>query len=74
MSRSAVLVGRTTSDVVYNVLSLIIMALTGLLVGWRAREGFVDMSVVVGEATVVKAAPRTGGGASLTQLAALPQR
>ncbi|MGZ5401468.1 MAG: ABC transporter permease, partial [Nocardioides sp.] len=43
MSRSAVLVGRTTSDVVYNVLSLIIMALTGLLVGWRAREGFVDM-------------------------------
>ena len=42
MSRSAVLVGRTTSDVVYNVLSLIIMALTGLLVGWRIREGAVD--------------------------------
>ncbi|MCW2770238.1 MAG: transporter [Aeromicrobium sp.] len=39
MSSSAVLVGRTTSDVVYNVLSLIIMALTGLLVGWRMREG-----------------------------------
>ena len=39
MSRSAVLVGRTTSDIVYNVLSLIIMALTGLLVGWRIREG-----------------------------------
>ena len=29
------LVGRTASDVVYNVLSLLIMALTGLLVGWR---------------------------------------
>jgi ABC transporter DrrB family efflux protein len=42
MSRSAVLVGRTGSDIVYNVLSLVIMALTGLLVGWRAREGFVD--------------------------------
>ena len=42
MSRAAVLVGRTTSDVVYNVLSLIIMALTGLLVGWRIREGVVD--------------------------------
>src|SRR3546814_13740114 len=42
MSSSAVLVGRTTSDVVYNVLSLIIMALTGLLVGWRIREGFLD--------------------------------
>lgn len=43
MSPAAVLVGRTTSDVVYNVLSLIIMALTGLLVGWRVREGVVDM-------------------------------
>jgi len=40
MSRSAVLVGRTTSDIIYNVLSLVIMALTGLLVGWRIREGF----------------------------------
>ncbi len=43
MSRAAVLVGRTTSDVVYNVLSLIVMALTGLLVGWRVREGLADM-------------------------------
>ncbi|MCW2840437.1 MAG: transporter [Aeromicrobium sp.] len=42
MSRSAVLVGRTTSDIVYNVLSLIIMALTGLVVGWRMREGVID--------------------------------
>ena len=42
MSRSAVLVGRTTSDIVYNVLSLIIMALTGLLVGWRMRDGALD--------------------------------
>ena len=42
MSQAAVLVGRTTSDVVYNVLSLAIMALTGLLVGWRIREGFLD--------------------------------
>lgn len=40
MARSAVLVGRTTSDIIYNVLSLAIMALTGLLVGWRIREGF----------------------------------
>lgn len=42
MSRSAVLVGRTSSDIVYNVLSLAIMALTGLLVGWRIREGFIN--------------------------------
>ncbi|MGW0227966.1 ABC transporter permease [Actinopolymorpha singaporensis] len=39
MSRSAVLTGRTTSDVAYNVLSLIIMGSTGLLIGWRIREG-----------------------------------
>lgn len=43
MSRSAVLVGRTGADVVYNVLSLIIMALTGLLVGWRAHHGIPKM-------------------------------
>jgi len=42
MSRSAVLIGRTASDVVYNVLSLIIMALTGLLVGWRLHNGLFD--------------------------------
>lgn len=41
MSRSAVLVGRTASDVIYNVLSLLIMALTGFLVGWRLHNGFV---------------------------------
>jgi ABC-2 type transport system permease protein len=39
MSRSAVLVGRTTSDVVYNVISVVIMSLTGLVVGWRVRDG-----------------------------------
>ena len=42
MSPAAVLVGRTGSDVVYNVLSLVIMTLTGLLVGWRIREGVLD--------------------------------
>jgi len=35
MSPSAVLTGRTLSDVVNNVLVLIVMSLTGLLVGWR---------------------------------------
>ncbi len=41
-SRSAVLAGRTASDVIYNVLSLIIMVITGLLVGWRIRGGILD--------------------------------
>ncbi|MDT4924384.1 MAG: type transport system permease protein [Pseudonocardiales bacterium] len=38
MSRSAVLVGRTTSDVLNNVLVIVIMSVTGLLVGWRIRS------------------------------------
>lgn len=42
MSPSAVVVGRTASDVVYNTLTLIIMALTGLLVGWRIDNGFAN--------------------------------
>jgi ABC-2 type transport system permease protein len=37
MAQSAVLVGRTTSDVLYNVISIAIMSITGLLVGWRIR-------------------------------------
>ena len=39
MSRSAVVFGRTASDVIYNGLSLIIMALAGLVVGWRIHNG-----------------------------------
>jgi ABC-2 type transport system permease protein len=38
ISRSAVLVGRTGSDVVNNVLVIVIMSVTGLLVGWRIRS------------------------------------
>jgi ABC-2 type transport system permease protein len=38
MSRSAVLVGRTTSDVLNNVLVIVIMSITGLIVGWRIRS------------------------------------
>jgi ABC-2 type transport system permease protein len=35
MSRGAVLLGRTLSDVLNNLIVLVIMALTGLVVGWR---------------------------------------
>ncbi|CAN5824716.1 ABC transporter permease [soil metagenome] len=42
MTRSAVLVGRTTSDVLYNLISITIMAGTGLLVGWRIRASVGD--------------------------------
>jgi ABC-2 type transport system permease protein len=37
MARSAVLVGRTASDIVYNSTSIIVMTITGLIVGWRIR-------------------------------------
>jgi ABC transporter DrrB family efflux protein len=39
MSRSAVVFGRTASDMIYNVISLAIMALAGLFVGWRIHTG-----------------------------------
>ena len=39
MSRSAVVFGRTASDVVYNVASVAVMAVAGLVVGWRINTG-----------------------------------
>jgi ABC transporter DrrB family efflux protein len=39
MSRSAVVMGRTASDVVYNVLTLIVMGAAGFVVGWRIHNG-----------------------------------
>jgi ABC-2 type transport system permease protein len=35
MSRAAVLLGRTTSDLLNNVLVVVVMSICGLLVGWR---------------------------------------
>jgi ABC-2 type transport system permease protein len=40
MARSAVLVGRTTSDLFNNVVVMIVMSICGLLVGWRIHRGF----------------------------------
>jgi len=42
MSPSAVVVGRTASDVIYNVLSTIVMVGAGYAVGWRIHNGVVD--------------------------------
>src|SRR2546421_6228164 len=39
MARSAVLLGRTGSDIVYNSLSVLVMTITGLIVGWRIHTG-----------------------------------
>jgi ABC transporter DrrB family efflux protein len=40
MAPSAVLTGRTLSDVLNNVIVLVVMSLTGLLVGWRITTSF----------------------------------
>ncbi len=42
MAPSAMLFGRTLSDVVNNVISLVVMGLTGLLVGWRVRSSLLE--------------------------------
>ncbi|MBO0854483.1 MAG: ABC transporter permease [Nocardia sp.] len=39
MSRPAVLLGRTLSDLVVNVLSLVVMTACGYIVGWRIEGG-----------------------------------
>jgi ABC-2 type transport system permease protein len=38
MSRSAVLVGRTNADVGLNSISIVVMVITGLIVGWRIHS------------------------------------
>ncbi|WP_171116195.1 MULTISPECIES: ABC transporter permease [Streptomyces] len=40
MSRSAVLVGRTVSEVVRNVVAVLVVVLMGLLIGFRFQGGF----------------------------------
>jgi ABC-2 type transport system permease protein len=42
MAPSAVLTGRTLSDVINNVIVLIVMSLTGLIVGWRIRGSLLE--------------------------------
>jgi ABC transporter DrrB family efflux protein len=42
MSRSAVLIGRTASDIVYNLISIVMMSLTGLVVGWGIHTSVLE--------------------------------
>jgi ABC transporter DrrB family efflux protein len=43
MARSAVLTGRTFSDVVYNGGILIVLMISGYVVGWRVNTGFGEL-------------------------------
>ncbi len=51
MSRSAVVFGRTSTDVLYNIMTLVVMAGAGLLVGWRIHNGLA--SAVAGFAVLL---------------------
>ncbi|MDH2413604.1 ABC transporter permease [Nocardioides sp. CER19] len=42
MSTSSVVVGRTVADIGINVVSLCVMSLTGLVVGWRIRSSVLE--------------------------------
>jgi ABC-2 type transport system permease protein len=48
MARSAVLSGRTLSDVVYNGGILIVLMVSGLFVGWTVRTGIVELLEGIG--------------------------
>jgi ABC-2 type transport system permease protein/oleandomycin transport system permease protein len=45
MARSAVLIGRTTADLALNVLTLIVMVLVGVAVGFRPTEPIYDLGL-----------------------------
>jgi ABC transporter DrrB family efflux protein len=40
--RSAVLVGRSISSLIHSSIGVVVMAVTGLLIGWRIRNGVLD--------------------------------
>jgi ABC transporter DrrB family efflux protein len=48
MARSAVLTGRTLSDVVYNGGILIVLMLSGLAVGWTVHTGILELLAGIG--------------------------
>ena len=47
MTRSSVLIGRTASDIVYNLLSMITMGITGLIVGWRIHTSVLEAAAAL---------------------------
>jgi ABC-2 type transport system permease protein len=48
MARSAVLSGRSLSDVVYNAGILVVLMVTALFVGWTVRTGFPELLAGIG--------------------------
>src|SRR5207302_4683704 len=48
MSRLAVILGRTSSDLLINALGLAVMSACGLIVGWRIHGGFLHAAAAYG--------------------------
>lgn len=48
MSRAAVLAGRTLSDLLTQVIGVIVVAAVGLAIGWRVHTGFGDIAAAFG--------------------------
>ncbi len=46
--RSAILVGRSLSSLIHSTIGITVMALTGLIVGWRVRNGVADALLAFG--------------------------
>ena len=42
ISRSSVLVGRSISSLIHSSIGIAVMGVTGVLIGWRIRDGLVD--------------------------------
>ncbi len=45
ISRSSVLIGRSISSLIHSSIGIVVMGLTGLVVGWRIREGVLNAAL-----------------------------
>lgn len=45
MSRQSVLIGRSISSLIHSSIGIVVMALTGLIIGWRIRDGVLDAAL-----------------------------
>ncbi|MGB0972325.1 MAG: ABC transporter permease [Mycobacterium sp.] len=48
ISRSSVLIGRSIASVIHSSLGVLVMAVTGLAIGWRIRNGIADAILAFG--------------------------
>lgn len=48
ISRSSVLIGRSIASVIHSSLGVLVMALTGLAIGWRIRNGIAEAALAFG--------------------------